>query len=95
MIAESDIHEPINLGSSELVSINQLVDIAEDFAGIKLRRKYKLDAPKGVNGRNSDNTLIRKYLSWEPSTPLREGLRRTYDWISSQMEVGVYAESRA
>ena len=94
MIAESDIREPINLGSSELVTINQLVDIAEDFAGLKLRRKYKLDAPKGVNGRNSDNTLIRKHLSWEPSTSLREGLRDTYDWISSQMEVGIYAESR-
>jgi GDP-D-mannose 3',5'-epimerase len=95
MIAESDIHEPINLGSSELVTINQLVDIAEDFAGLKLRRKYKLDAPKGVNGRNSDNTLIQKYLSWEPSTSLRDGLRDTYDWISSQMEVALYAESRA
>jgi nucleoside-diphosphate-sugar epimerase len=95
MIAESDIHEPINLGSGELVTINQLVDIAEDFAGLKLHRKYKLDAPKGVNGRNSDNTLIQKYLSWEPSTPLRDGLRDTYDWISSQMEVALYAESRA
>jgi nucleoside-diphosphate-sugar epimerase len=95
MIAESDIHEPINLGSSELVTINQLVDIVEEFAGIKLHRKYKLNAPKGVNGRNSDNTLIRKYLSWEPSTSLRDGLRDTYDWISSQMEVAVYAESRA
>ena len=93
LIAESDIHEPINLGSNELVTINQLVDIAEDFAGIRLRRKYKLDAPKGVNGRNSDNSLIQKYLSWEPSTSLREGLRQTYDWISSQMEVTVYAES--
>ncbi|MFC5864164.1 NAD-dependent epimerase/dehydratase family protein [Acidicapsa dinghuensis] len=95
MIAEADIHEPINLGSSELVTIDQLVDIAEDFAGIKLTRRYKLDAPKGVNGRNSDNTLIRRRLSWEPSTSLRDGLRETYDWISSQMEVGVHAESRA
>ena len=60
-IMQSDIHEPINLGSSELVTINQLVDIAEEFAGISLRRRYKLDAPKGVNGRNSDNTLIQKY----------------------------------
>jgi nucleoside-diphosphate-sugar epimerase len=93
MIAESEIHEPINLGSSELVTINQLVDIAEDFAGIKLRRIYNLNAPKGVNGRNSDNTLIRNYLSWEPSTSLREGLRTTYDWISSQMEVALYAKS--
>ena len=94
MIMESDIHEPINLGSSEIVTINQLVDIAEDFAGIKLKRNYNLNAPKGVNGRNSDNTLIQKYLGWEPSTALREGLRKTYDWIHQQMEVPVYAEPR-
>ena len=84
-ILESDIHEPINLGSSELVTINQLVDIAEDIAGIKLRRKYKLDAPKGVNGRNSDNTKIMDYLGWEPSIRLRDGLKKTYEWIEQQM----------
>ena len=65
--------EPINLGSSELVSINQLVDIVEEIAGIKLKRKYNLTAPKGVNGRNSDNTLIKKLLGWEPNTRLRDG----------------------
>lgn len=80
-ITHSDILEPINLGSSELVSINQLVDIVEGFAGIKLNRNYNLDAPKGVRGRNSDNTLIRKYLNWEPSVTLRDGMRKTYDWI--------------
>lgn len=85
MIMESDIHEPINLGSSELVTINQLVDIAERFAGIKLARHYNLNAPKGVNGRNSDNSLIQKYLGWEPSIALRDGLRKTYDWINEQM----------
>jgi GDP-D-mannose 3', 5'-epimerase len=84
-ITESEIHEPLNLGSSELVTINQLVDMAEDIAGIKLQRKYKLDAPKGVNGRNSDNTLIEKYLGWEPSIRLRDGLAKTYEWIESQM----------
>jgi nucleoside-diphosphate-sugar epimerase len=73
-IMNSEILEPINLGSSEAVTINQLVDIAEDIAGIKLKRNYDLSAPKGVNGRNSDNTLIQKYLHWEPSTPLRAGL---------------------
>jgi len=91
LIMESDIHEPINLGSSELVTINQLVDIAESFAGIKLKRNYNLSAPKGVNGRNSDNTLIQQYLKWEPSTSLRQGLRKTYDWIEQQMLVAVPA----
>jgi GDP-D-mannose 3', 5'-epimerase len=86
MIMESDIHEPINLGSSESVSINQLVDIVEEFSGIKLIRNYNLNAPKGVNGRNSDNMLIQEYLGWEPSTALRDGLRKTYDWISTQIE---------
>ncbi|QMV19097.1 NAD-dependent epimerase/dehydratase family protein [Granulicella sp. 5B5] len=84
-ILDSDIQEPINLGSSELVTINQLVDIAEEIAGIKLQRRYNLNAPKGVNGRNSDNTKIRQYLDWEPSIRLKDGLRRTYEWIESQM----------
>jgi GDP-D-mannose 3', 5'-epimerase len=84
-ILESEIHEPINLGSSELVTINQLVDIAEDIAGIKLDRKYNLSAPKGVNGRNSDNTKILEYLGWEPSIRLKAGLAKTYAWIESEM----------
>ncbi|MGB7547715.1 MAG: NAD-dependent epimerase/dehydratase family protein [Terracidiphilus sp.] len=84
-ILESDIHEPINLGSSELVTINQLVDIVEDIAGVKLNRTYKLDAPKGVNGRNSDNTKIVEYLGWEPSIRLRDGLEKTYAWIEEEM----------
>jgi nucleoside-diphosphate-sugar epimerase len=85
MILDSDIIEPINLGSSELVSINQLVDIVEDIAGIKLKRTYNLSAPKGVNGRNSDNTLIQKRLHWEPDTRLRDGMEKTYRWIHDQM----------
>jgi GDP-D-mannose 3', 5'-epimerase len=88
-IVESEIHEPINLGSSELVTINQLVDIVEEIAGVKLNRKYNLNAPKGVNGRNSDNTKIKQYLGWEPSIPLKEGLTRTYQWIESQMLAAV------
>jgi nucleoside-diphosphate-sugar epimerase len=87
-IAESDIDYPINLGSSELVTINQLVDIAEEIAGVKLKRSYKLDAPKGVNGRNSDNTKIVEELGWEPSIRLKDGLAKTYEWIESQMLVG-------
>lgn len=85
MIFESDVHEPLNLGSSELVSINQLVDIVEEIAGVKLQRKYNLDAPKGVNGRNSDNTLIQQKLGWAPSISLREGMAKTYAWIEEQM----------
>ena len=88
MIMESDIDEPINLGSSELVTINQLVDIVEDIAGIKLTRNYNLSAPKGVNGRNSDNTLIVEKLGWEPSTKLRDGMEKTYRWIEQEIERG-------
>ena len=84
-IIESEIHEPLNLGSSELVTINQLVDIVEEIAGTKLNRKYNLSAPKGVNGRNSDNTKINKYLGWEPSIPLKEGMANTYHWIENQV----------
>jgi len=84
-IFESEIHEPINLGSNELVTINQLVDIVEEIAGVKLRRSYNLKAPKGVNGRNSDNTKIKQYLGWEPSIRLRDGLSETYKWIEQEM----------
>ncbi len=90
-ILESDIREPINLGSNELVTINQLVDIVEDIAGIKLERRYNLGAPKGVNGRNSDNTKIKQYLGWEPSIRLREGMKKTYDWIEQEMLTSVRA----
>lgn len=89
LITDSDhILEPINLGSSELVSINQLVDMVEDIAGVKLKRRYKLDAPKGVAGRNSDNTRIQKLLGWQPGTRLRDGMERTYAWIHDQIVTG-------
>ena len=87
-IMESGIDEPINLGSSELVTINQLVDIVEEIAGVKLKRNYNLSAPKGVNGRNSDNTLILEKLGWEPSVRLRDGLQRTFEWIEGEMASG-------
>jgi GDP-D-mannose 3',5'-epimerase len=86
-IFDSEIREPINLGSSELVTINQLVDIVEEIAGVKLKREYNLKAPKGVNGRNSDNTKIKKYLGWEPSIHLKDGMAKTYAWIESEMLV--------
>jgi GDP-D-mannose 3', 5'-epimerase len=84
-ILQSDILEPINLGSDESVTINQLVDVVEEIAGIRLKRKYKLDAPKGVNGRNSDNTLIAQKLGWAPNTRLRDGMAKTYAWIHDQI----------
>jgi nucleoside-diphosphate-sugar epimerase len=87
LITHSEILEPINLGSTEAVSINQLVDMVEDIAGIKLHRNYDLSAPKGVNGRNSDNTLIEKYLGWEPNISLRAGLEKTYAWIYDQYQL--------
>jgi GDP-D-mannose 3', 5'-epimerase len=78
--------EPINLGSAELVTVDQLVDIVEEIAGVKLKRNYNLDAPQGVRGRNSDNTRFRETYGWEPSISLREGLEKTYEWISRQSE---------
>ncbi len=82
----SGVTEPINLGSSEMVSINQLVTMVEQIAGITLKRRYDLTAPKGVRGRNSDNAMIRQRLGWEPSTPLQAGLEKTYAWIYDQMK---------
>jgi GDP-D-mannose 3',5'-epimerase len=84
-LMDSDVAEPLNVGSDQLVTINQLVDIVESIAGVKLKRHYKLDAPKGVRGRNSDNTLIRQRLGWGPSIKLETGMRQTYAWIHEQM----------
>jgi GDP-L-fucose synthase len=88
IMASDSITMPINLGSSEKVSINQLVDIVEAIAGVKLGRRYNLSAPKGVNGRNSDNALIQKMLGWAPSVPLRTGLEHTYRWIVDEIKSG-------
>ncbi len=90
MHCHSLIATPINLGSSGLVSINELVSLIEEIAGVKLERKYDLSAPRGVAGRNSDNTFIKQVLNWEPNTPLREGLAKTYAWIEQQ-----YADRKA
>jgi GDP-D-mannose 3', 5'-epimerase len=84
-LMESGVRDPLNIGSDQLVTINQLVDIVERIAGVKLRRKYKLDAPKGVRGRNSDNTLIKQQLGWAPSIRLEDGMRNTYEWIRQEM----------
>ena len=85
-ITHSDIVEPINLGSDELTTINGLVDMVEEIAGVKLEHKHNLNAPKGVNGRNSDNTLIKKYLGWAPGIRLRDGMERTYRWIYEEYQ---------
>jgi len=85
MIMGSDITEPINLGSDELVTINGLVDLVEDIAGTTVEREYNLSAPQGVRGRNSDNTLILEKLGWEPSISLRDGMSETYKWIYGQL----------
>ena len=84
-IMNSDFVDPLNLGSDQLVTINGLVDIVEKIAGIKLRRRYNLDAPQGVWGRNSDNTRIQAKLGWAPSISLEDGLAATYRWIHDQM----------
>jgi GDP-D-mannose 3',5'-epimerase len=87
-LAESDIIEPLNIGSDELVSINRLVDIVEEIAGVRLNRSYQLNAPKGVRGRNSDNTLIKKLMNWAPSIRLEDGMEKTYRWIYDEMTSG-------
>ena len=85
MFLEGEVLEPLNLGSDEIVTINGLADIVEDIAGIKLKRNYNLSAPKGVNGRNSDNTLIKEKFGWAPEIKLRDGMERTYAWIYDQI----------
>ncbi len=85
LFTEGTNTEPLNLGSAEMVSINQLVDIVEEIADVKLTRNYNLDAPKGVRGRSSDNTRIKEVYGWEPSTTLREGMAKTYAWIYDEM----------
>jgi nucleoside-diphosphate-sugar epimerase len=84
LIMHGDEAEPLNVGSSELVSINQLVSIVEEIAGIELTRYYEPEAPIGVNGRNSDNARIRQAFDWEPRVSLRAGLEKTYKWIHDE-----------
>jgi nucleoside-diphosphate-sugar epimerase len=81
IVAEGESAEPVNIGSAELVSINDLVSIVEDIAGVQLKREYDLSAPQGVRGRNSDNTMIRNLYGWEPNISLRDGLEKTYSWV--------------
>jgi nucleoside-diphosphate-sugar epimerase len=85
LLMKGDYALPVNIGSSEEVSINQLIDIVEEIAGIKVQRKYLLEAPKGVRGRNSDNTLIKDIYNWSPSITLKDGLTKTYNWIYKEL----------
>ena len=85
MLMRSDVTEPLNIGSGQLVTINELVSIVEGIAGLKLRRSYNLDAPQGVRGRNSDNTLVKERLGWEPEITLEDGLEKTYAWMYDEM----------
>jgi len=85
-IWQSDYTDPLNLGSDEQVTVNQLVDIAEELGGIKLKRNYDLSKPQGVRGRNSDNTLIKEVLGWSPSIPLKDGMEKTYKWIYDEVK---------
>ena len=85
LLMESDVTEPINLGSSEMVTINELIDKVERIAGIEVDRVYDTSAPQGVRGRSSDNTMILDRLGWEPAISLDEGLARTYAWVYDQL----------
>ena len=91
LIMESDLTDPLNLGSDRLVTINQLVDIVQAIAGIEVTRNYDLSAPQGVRGRNSDNTLISHRLGWTPEISLEEGLEVTYRWIYDQLSTRAIA----
>jgi GDP-D-mannose 3',5'-epimerase len=86
LIAQGRSADPVNVGSAELVSVNQMVSIVEEIAGIQLKRNYEMSAPQGVRGRNSDNTLMRELYGWEPSTPLRTGLEETYAWVYDNVQ---------
>jgi nucleoside-diphosphate-sugar epimerase len=85
VLMASEVVEPLNIGSDELVTINQLVDIVEEIAGVRLKRRFNLDAPIGVRGRSSDNTLIKQKLGWAASIPLVEGMQKTYRWIHDEL----------
>jgi nucleoside-diphosphate-sugar epimerase len=87
---ESNVTDPINIGSDQAVTINQLVGLVEEIAGVRLERRYNPNAPVGVRGRNSDNTYVVKALGWKPSFSLREGMERTYPWIYDRVKANLH-----
>jgi GDP-D-mannose 3', 5'-epimerase len=91
-LMRSDYREPLNLGQDRLVTINELADLVMNIAGVKLEKKH-IEGPQGVRGRNSDNTLLRKVLTWEPEVSLEEGLQRTYAWIEGQVKASSYVNA--
>src|ERR1700722_1705591 len=93
-LMRSDFRQPLNLGQDRMVTINQLADIVADVAGIKVAKKH-IDGPMGVRGRNSDNTLLKRVLHWEPAVSLEEGFARTYPWIEGQLRGGVQEQRAA
>jgi nucleoside-diphosphate-sugar epimerase len=82
----SDFKQPLNLGQDRMISINQLVEMVAEIAGKEIRKRHDLSKPQGVRGRNSDNSLLREVLDWEPRLSLEDGLSRTYDWILGQLQ---------
>jgi nucleoside-diphosphate-sugar epimerase len=90
-LMDSAVGRPVNLGSDRMVTVDELVDIVENIAGVRLERRYRLEAPQGVRGRNSDNTLIRTVLGWEPQIRLEDGLATTYKWVHDQLRRTVAA----
>jgi len=85
-LMESDFREPLNIGSDRLVTIDQMIDIVSKISGKKVNKIYQLDKPQGVRGRNSDNSLCKKTINWEPKITLEDGLKNTYEWIKKQIE---------
>ncbi|HXW45084.1 MAG TPA: NAD-dependent epimerase/dehydratase family protein [Streptosporangiaceae bacterium] len=94
MILQGDLATPVNLGSPELVSVNQLLDVIEEIAGVRMKRRYNLGAPAGVRGRRSDNALLRSAFGWEPSIRLREGMAETYRWVYDQVSARTLTSRR-
>jgi nucleoside-diphosphate-sugar epimerase len=87
-LMDSEVSDPTNIGSAEMVSINDLIDTVSAVAGVTLARRHDLSAPQGVRGRSSDNTRVREQLGWEPTTTLREGIEPTYRWVAAQLGTG-------
>jgi len=92
-LMRSDFHDPLNMGQDRMITVNELVEIVAKIAGKKISKRHDLTKPQGVRGRNSDNTLLRKVLNFEPKVSLEEGLEKTYHWIEEQINKKVLVQS--